>query len=47
MQKKETLCIYGLAKLVQEEAGAATYDFVDTANGKRVTIYGDLRIANL
>ncbi len=45
--KKGTFCIYGLAKLVQEEAGAATYDFVDTANGERVTIYGDISIANL
>ena len=45
--KKETFCIYGLAKLVQDEAGAATYNFADNANGERVTIYGDISIANL
>lgn len=45
--KKETFCIYGLAKLVQEEAGAATYDFVDIANGERVAIYGKISIAIL
>jgi len=45
--KKETFCIYGLAKLVQDEAGAATYDFVDTANGERVTINGEINISNL
>ena len=45
--KKETFCIYGLAKLVQDETGAATYDFVDTANGERVTIHGEINISNL
>lgn len=45
--KKETFCIYGLAKLVQDEAGAASYDFVDTANGERVTINGEINISDL
>ena len=45
--KKETFCIYGLAKLVQDEVGTATYDFVDTTNGERVTIYGEINISNL
>jgi len=45
--KKETFCIYGLARLVQEEAGTASYEFIDTVKGERVVIYGDISIANL
>lgn len=46
--KKQTFCIYGMASLVDNEKGRASYFYKDTtAEGKRVNIQGDIRISEL
>lgn len=45
--RKNTFCIYGLARLVETEAGSASYSFVDSDNGQRVNIQGEITIASV
>lgn len=45
--KKNTFCIYGLASLVEDEKGSASYSFEDSNNGQRVSIQGEIRIASV
>lgn len=45
--KKGNFCIYGLARLVNEEQGNATYQFSDNANGEQVQINGKIMISRI
>lgn len=45
--KKNSFCIYGLATLVNNETGEATYAFSDIANGQKVSINGTITISNM
>jgi len=45
--KKKNFCIYGLAGLVNEEQGNATYQFSDNANGEQVQINGKIMISRI
>lgn len=45
--KKNTFCINGLARLVEDERGSASYSFEDSDNGQRVSIQGEIRIASV
>jgi hypothetical protein len=45
--KKGNFCIIGLANLVQNETGSASYNFQDTSNGQSTLINGTITISNL
>lgn len=45
--KKGNFCIYGLARLVNDEQGSASYQFSDNANGEQVEINGKIMISRI